>query len=181
MPVFHRVVMNVIHVSREIFVVANNVFPEAALPDAAFAFRDAARRQSLLFGQRTTKFGFDGVPASRKIRVAFRQCPDAMQMIGKDHRCVDREGALCLYGCKCPAQSTDVFDQQPPLSLQQGDREEERTARNVGADISRHGFCAVVGREKRKRIPPVEMCHRDSAGCAAARLLPPYECYECYE
>ena len=52
-----------------------------------------------------------------------------MQMIGKDHRCVDREGALCLYGCECPAQSIDVFDQQPTFSFQYDDGEEERTAR----------------------------------------------------
>ena len=140
MAVFDRVVMDVIHVSRKIFVVANGVFPEAPLPYAAFAFRGAARRQPLWVRQGAGESGFDGVPARRKIRVAFRQCPDAMQMIGKNHGCVDREGALRLYGCECPAQNIDVFDQQSAFSFQQGDREKERTARNVGADVSRHGF-----------------------------------------
>ena len=42
MAMFDGVVMDVIHVSREVFVVAYDVFPKASLPNPAFAFCNAA-------------------------------------------------------------------------------------------------------------------------------------------
>ena len=40
-PMLHRVDVNIVHVVGEILIIANQILPEKALPDATFSLRDA--------------------------------------------------------------------------------------------------------------------------------------------
>ncbi|MCY1295741.1 hypothetical protein D3C85_1361560 [compost metagenome] len=84
-----RVVVDVIHMPGEVVFVANAVFPEAALPDAAFAFAGAAFRHALVDGQIAGEPGLDQPPAQGVIGIARWQCPQGMKVVGEDDNCVD--------------------------------------------------------------------------------------------
>lgn len=116
--------MNIIHV-RGVIVVADGVFPEAPLPDTAFAVADASVGAPLAGGQAAGEDRLDHPPPCREIVVAGRQRPNAVEMIGKHHPGIDDERAALTY---CPhrlPQPVDVSRQQIVASpLHQIDREE---------------------------------------------------------
>jgi len=91
--VLHQVVVNVIDVSGEIVVVADQVFPEAPLPEIIFAAPVAHERRAVA-NQPATERRLDRPPASRKVGVALRQGPERVQMVRQDDGGVDGEGSL---------------------------------------------------------------------------------------
>src|SRR5437899_9070127 len=92
---FHRVPMDVIDMPRKVIVVADLMFPKAALPDAGFLAIDSGTGQvsstifrSAALGNKTLDHG----PAHRKLRITLRQGQDAMQMMGQQNPGIDSKG-----------------------------------------------------------------------------------------
>jgi hypothetical protein len=111
-PVLERIYVTIFNVTRIISLVADQMLPESALPDAAFVACDAHGAEPLLLRQRSREAVLDQPPAHGKIAIVRRQFPDRMQVIGKHNECVDREGmALASKGDRL-AQDRDVVDQQ---------------------------------------------------------------------
>lgn len=79
--VLRRVEMNIIHMRGIIPVVSDRVFPEPPLPNATLAFADSAGRPMLSVRQALGEASLYGLPSGREIRVALRQCPDAMHVL----------------------------------------------------------------------------------------------------
>jgi len=83
--VLHGIVVDVRHMREAGAIIANDMLPEAALPHGAFTgpppFRCAALPCN---GAREMRL--QQTPARRKIRVARRQAPDAMHVIGQNNR-----------------------------------------------------------------------------------------------
>ena len=137
-PVFHWVPVRIGHAGIEIVFVSHEVFPEAALPDAAFAGAAAWRRVAV-FRQGFREVLLDQAPARGEIRIALGQGPDAMEMIGQD---ADRHGVErpCpgdrgIGGPKAP----DFLRQQTGPPVLQGGGKEIRAARHIETTIIRHG------------------------------------------
>ncbi|CAN5808944.1 hypothetical protein BH11PSE12_BH11PSE12_21390 [soil metagenome] len=69
------------------------MFPETLLPDGALLFFCAAFGLILfteIFGSNGDRhFSFNQTPACRKISIAFRQSPNAVQMIREQNLCID--------------------------------------------------------------------------------------------
>ena len=75
--VLDRIDGAILDVAAEILVVADQMFPEAALPDGAFAARNADRAARFGLGNGLGEGDFDQPPAQRKIGVIRRQRPMA--------------------------------------------------------------------------------------------------------
>jgi len=142
--VLDRVVMNVVNVADKIGFVTYMVLPVPLLPHGlcALAWLDGLARAVL------GEPGFYQAPAGRKISIARRQRPDAMQMVGHDHHGVDVEGARLAYVAKSAAQ--DIYslrtgkNRPPPV----GDQGEEKTSSGGECASVVHGLWWVrdVGR-----------------------------------
>ena len=136
--VLERIDVAIFDMARIVGLVADQVLPEPALPDAAFVARDADSTEPFLFRKRSRESSLYQSPARRKIMIARRQLPDGMQMVGQYHEGIDREGmVLACYGNGL-AQALDEIDEQGFLPLQQVDGEEPAATRNEGATIIRH-------------------------------------------
>lgn len=72
--------MNVIEIPLKIGVRADHMLPSAALPLASFAFALPAGGNSRACRNVSGEIGFQQPPAQRKIIIAFRQYPEAMQV-----------------------------------------------------------------------------------------------------
>lgn len=89
--VLDRIDGAIFDVAAEIFVVADQMFPEPALPDPAFAARDADRAALLGLRDGLGEADLDQPPAQRKIGVIRRQRPNRVNVIGQHHHRVDGE------------------------------------------------------------------------------------------
>lgn len=138
MPVLHRVVVDVIDMAAQVVRVADQVFPVAALPDAAFATRDAVGGTAFAGGQSSREAGLDLRPAIGVVGVALRQSPHAMQVVRQDHPGQQDEWTRRLGRAEGIAQQADVLQQQPAPPFKQVDGEETGTARHPDATIVRH-------------------------------------------
>jgi len=137
-PVLERIYITIFDMARIISLIADQMLPKSALPDAAFVACDAHGAEPLSLRQRSREAVLDQPPARGKIAIARRQVPDRMQMIGQHDECADREGmALAGRGDRL-TQGRDMIDQQGLLPLQQVDGEEPASARNERATIIRH-------------------------------------------
>lgn len=85
MPMFDRVVMNVIHVTTQIDVVTDQMLPITTLPNTAFAADDPPITAPLLYRQATRKARFYLRPTICVVGIADRQALDTMQMIRQHH------------------------------------------------------------------------------------------------
>jgi len=99
-PVFDRVVMDVIAVDVEIPLIAQGMFPEPALPDAPFAFLLPSIRQAFPRCDSSSKRCLDQPPSRGVVRIVRRQGPQAMKMIGEDNDSVDVKRSLPPHGNK---------------------------------------------------------------------------------
>jgi len=135
-PMFDRVVMDVVDVLFIIPVVANQMFPIAALPDAAFFFFDAAWPQRLALGDLSGKGGFDQHPTRRKIRIALGQRPHRMQMLRKNHHCVDVKWMSCLDSTDYLAKQFHVVHQRRCVTVGEIDGEEIGSSSDEGAAVT---------------------------------------------
>src|SRR5258707_1209781 len=85
--------MHVIEVTVKVFLIADGVFPETALPDAARLLANAGCG-AVLFSAAgceigASESGFEQAQAQREIGVAARQRHEQMQMIGQQSDGVD--------------------------------------------------------------------------------------------
>jgi hypothetical protein len=151
--------MNVVQVTFEIPVIADQVLPESPLPDGALSLLDASSGAPLPEGNSSREPCLDIVPPCREIAVAREKRPDAVQMISEDDAGVDLEGPAPLGIGENRPQVIDVLGKQLAPSFEQRYCEEESAAGNEGSDVSGHD-----GSLPRK------------AGCAVA--FPPYELRE---
>ena len=88
---FDRIEVDVITMPFKIDLVTQGVLPIPPLPDPAFRFALPARRATLAHLNASREFCFDQPPPSSEIRVARRQCPDRVQVVGQDHYRVQTE------------------------------------------------------------------------------------------
>ena len=120
-----------------IFLIADCVLPESALPNSAFAgttFYSGVVR--LIDAHR--KLALQDFPSRREIVVAVRQAPQAMNVVGKnDHRdCFKRK--TCSRLAERRPKSVDPTHEEFICSVYEVDSEEICPARNVKATIIRH-------------------------------------------
>jgi len=87
-PMFHRVIMDIIHVSSPVLFVTKEMLPEAPLPNVLLA--PLVNWVILCDG----KVSFDQSPASREIEIAREQLPDTMEMIRHDDHSFYRKRML---------------------------------------------------------------------------------------
>jgi hypothetical protein len=118
-------------------IVADGVFPEAALPDAAFGFGGAACGAGFGFWDGSGEFGFDDLPACGEIGVAFGQGPEAVRVVGQDDPGVDVKGQPGAGFANCGAEGGDVFGEKGLPAVVQVDREEIRCLRGRGCGGNR--------------------------------------------
>jgi len=78
------------------------------------------------------------MPSGGEIRIPGRQRPDAMQVIGQNNDGLDGKWSASAGRLEHLPKGVNVFGQEFPAAFQQRDREEERAARNKGANILRH-------------------------------------------
>lgn len=151
-PVFDRVVMDVIAVDVEIPLITKGMFPESALPNASFAFLLPSSRQAFPRREGSGKRGFDQPPSCGVVRIVRRQSPQAMQMIRENDDSVDVKRSLPPHGNERGTQGVNLFRQEIPAAFQEGDREKVGSTGDIGANVMRHGgeFAAFTARSKGK-------------------------------
>ncbi len=105
---FDRIEVDVIAVAKPVRFVAYAVFPVPSLPNTPLAMscsvrgnwqRTTASRQKLLGEQ-----AFDVRPSNRKVVVAVRQRPEAVQVVRQEHAGEHIEGPTSAHRHKCPPQ-----------------------------------------------------------------------------
>ena len=89
--VFHRVVVDIVDVVAVVGVVADQVLPIPALPDAALATSLTYGRSMFSDGNLLAESFLDPPPAAGEITVARRERRDAVQVFGQNHPCIDPE------------------------------------------------------------------------------------------
>ena len=131
-----RVKMNIIHMGREIFIVADRVFPKTALPDATLRLSEARVGASLPMGQTARKYRLDHAPAGREVIVLRWQSPNAVEVIGKHDPGIDRERSASTHQTNRLPQEINVSCQQvvaPPF--EQVNREEITSTGHAVASV----------------------------------------------
>jgi hypothetical protein len=137
--------MDVIEVLVVVVLTGDGVFPEAALPDAAFlpsnAGRIEGRFSSVLVAPLASELRFDERDAEGIAFVLFGKSPDAMQMIGEedDGRNLERARALAFFDGGSEAFSSERRGEDVDAIV--GDESEEiGAAGTVKAAVVGHGF-----------------------------------------
>ncbi len=97
MAVFHRIEMDVIHMSGKVPFVSDEVFPIPALPDAALPFARPAGVPAFPLRDMPRESRFDEHPPSGVVRVTRRQSPNRMQMFRPNHHSGDGERMPLLH------------------------------------------------------------------------------------
>jgi len=83
----HGIDVNIIKVLCEIVLVRNGMFPEAALPNALFAFCAATlalKGSPICLDVGARECLFDQAPSCGEIEIPFRQGPDCVQVVRKN-------------------------------------------------------------------------------------------------
>lgn len=129
-PMFHGVVVNVVDMTQKIVLIDNTMLPETSLPDAALpslkmASSDKRKMRNLSREQR-----LQSRPAPSIVGIAFRQGPDAVQMIGHDRDRHDIERSCRPGIAECSPQSVDVRGQATIATIGEVDREEAGAPRH---------------------------------------------------
>src|SRR5690606_27215259 len=83
--VLDRVAVDVFDMGAQVVLVEQAAFPESTLPAAAHATRDLARTRLAFVRNAPGERRFQPSPSSRIVGIAFRQSPDAMEMIRQHH------------------------------------------------------------------------------------------------
>ena len=152
MTMLYRIDVHVIHVLVQVIIVPDYVFPETALPDAAFALANARCTHAFAPLDATDEPGFDQHPPHRAIAIACRQCPDRMQVIRQDHPRKDIERMPFLDDAYGPSQICNPIDQQRAGTFGKIHREEIGSACQVGASVF-HGMIVALDVGLRKLSP----------------------------
>src|SRR5258708_22756142 len=88
---FHRIVMNVIHVRHKVVLVADGMCTKSSLPECKLAVCMTADADACS-EQAGAEMSFDSAPAPREIVISFRQGQDRVEMLRKNYDPIDREG-----------------------------------------------------------------------------------------
>ena len=138
MAMLYRIPMHIVHMIRQIPFVTDRVLPVPPMPDTPLMTPFSHCRKPLAFRQTLDEQQLDQTPASRVIRIARRQRPYAMQMVGQHHPRHDLERIPALHPAHRFPQPLNLRNQQIPLSLKQSHRKKVRPARNPVPPIIRH-------------------------------------------
>jgi hypothetical protein len=142
--VLYRIEMNVVEMRPQIFLVANPVFPESALPYAGLAPTlptcAACSRCRKLAREAT----FDHAPAHGIVDIAFRHVPECMHVFRQNHPRDHFERHALTRLSHRTAKIVDTIDQQRRGAIAQRDGKKVRPARGPVASIVRHGEKAVA-------------------------------------
>jgi hypothetical protein len=114
----------------EIVLIADQMFPEATLPDALVPALHMTGRQIGGCGDMARKSRLDQPPAFAEIGVTHRQGPDHMELIGQDHRRRNRKGPALAAEARCIAQNVDMAHQQIGPRVLQTHRKEVGATRH---------------------------------------------------
>lgn len=134
----HGIAMDVIDAVPQITLVADETFPIAALPDAAFAPPKARCRDVLVREHRACEGLLDQHPAEREVMVAIRHRPDGMQTVRHRDPRDDLERMPVPNGTRHIAQHVEMLRQQSPRTIREIDGERIRATRHPQASIVRH-------------------------------------------
>src|SRR6185437_7153536 len=111
------VVMDVIHMTPVIFLVAYDVLPVAALPDPALTLQHLAARSKRIIRQAPRKCSLDAAPTIGITGIAGGQCPDAMQMLRQDYHGVEVKRIFGFDMAKNLTQGVKMIQQQGPTPI----------------------------------------------------------------
>lgn len=123
MAVLARVVVDVVHMTGKILVVADAMFPETALPDAPFPLALAAARKRFCTGQRAGKAALDQAPAEGVVGVLRWQCAQGVEVFREDDDGVDTPGMTSHHSAEAGAQQVDVIGEQAGAAVGEVERE----------------------------------------------------------
>lgn len=122
----------------QIIVVANPVFPEPPLPDAAFAFLDLASAAQRIGQQAIGKPRFDPTPPFGKVCITFGKGPDRVQVVRQNHHCLAGDGQFAHGPCIGKAKQIDMIGQRGSRPILKADREEICATRHTKATVICH-------------------------------------------
>src|SRR5262249_35451208 len=98
---------------------SDQMLPEAALPDTPLTARPADFAQPLRLRDRRREYDFDQSPPRGKVRVAFRQSPDRMKVVGQHDECVDVEWVPLARAARGLTQGLDVVGQKTAAPIEE--------------------------------------------------------------
>ena len=135
---FHGVDVAIFDVVAIVVIVPDQVLPETALPDAPFTARPTNPASPLGRRHRLGEDDLDQSPARRKIRVAFGQSPNRVNVVGQYDEGVDAKWMPLARAAGRLAQCRDLVDQESAATIEQICREEPASSRDKSATIIRH-------------------------------------------
>ena len=144
-PVLDGVEGNVIHVGRVVGVIADRVFPISTLPDTGFTLAYERRASVSRMRDAAGKQRLDRSPTGRKIGVAGRQSPHAMEMVRQNDEGVDMKWPGPPRFSNGVAQGVDFGHQKMGAPIEQIDREEITASRDSVAAVVRHRRASSKG------------------------------------
>ena len=121
---FHGVDVAIFDVAAIVLSVPDQVLPETALPDAPFTARATNFAQPLRPRYRLREHDLDQSPACRKIRVAFGQSPNRVNVVWQYDECIDVEWVPLACAASGLAQGLDLVSQKAAAAIKQVCREE---------------------------------------------------------
>jgi len=144
-PMFDRVEMEIIQMAPQIIFIPHGVLPESPLPDAPLTLLRPTGTNALHRRQCPRKSGLDPPPAVGIIRIALRQLPHRMQMIGQHYQAQIDKGSTFPFIPECSFQMLDALHQQIEMPVGDGHGEKERPTRHTVATLV--GHCVGSGRD----------------------------------
>lgn len=165
----HRVPVNAIDVTAQTIIIANQMLPVTALPDAPLTTADASLASPLIPGQSTREPRLDMRPSIGVVGVIGRQAPDAVQVIGQHHdgQHLERSCRPCRPE-RCP-QVIRARNQHATTAPQKIDGEEAGAARHPDATIVRHAASVAPVARTRYRHTPRNRVRKSFALIASGR------------
>lgn len=116
LPRLHRRAKNYVTMRRQIFGIANGIFPEPALPKAFFTRRQDSSGYPVRHIDTAREQALEHSPAQRKTHIPRRQRPQPVNSIPQNHNFVDLERVRMAHPAHGEAQHIDVTQKQiaPP-------------------------------------------------------------------
>src|SRR5262249_24085208 len=134
-PVLHRIDIAIFYVTAIILVIPDQVLPEAALPDTAFAAFPTDFTQPLGLWYRLRERNLDQSPARRKVGIVGGQNPNGVNVIGQYDECVDSKWMSLARAARRLTQSVDLLRQKTAATIEEIRREEPASAWDKRATI----------------------------------------------
>src|SRR3990172_4696221 len=134
--VFHRVMVDVIHVPLIILFITYQMPPEAPLPDAALSLSRPASVAPFARRQPARESALDQHPAGGEILVVLRHCPDGVEMVREHHHRIYAKRMQRSHRADYRSQHIGVVLQQSPTPLGKIDGEEIARSGNPCAAVT---------------------------------------------